>query len=398
MEGKSVSDPIIEYSEIDGRRRALYVAFDGFFTERCRRAFAERERFWDRHYGSEAEYTRSVEPMRALFAEMIGYGGQPETEPQPEWEDLGGTDRYRLRRLWLNVLPGVREDALVLTPTGGGRRPLVVCQHGLNGTPEEACGFVHDSIRDDYSYERVGIRLAERGFVVLAPHMVGGYGSDEGGPRFAAHLGSAEWAYARTQLYRKAYLIGERLIGTEFMCTSRLLDFVSTLPEVDPERLGFYGLSQGGQSALFFPAVDTRIKATVSSAFFQQRLGKMIDYDYPRTPYVKSFEEDKFFRGWLKYFDDADVVSLICPRAFAGETGRADGAVWFEASRSAYREAREHYRRLGIEDRIAYFEHEGRHVARAVESMEFLAKHLGLDSQAKEKAQGTSGWPQRIAS
>ncbi|MHB0878467.1 MAG: hypothetical protein ACYC5O_20720, partial [Anaerolineae bacterium] len=96
------------------------------------------------------------------------------------------------------------------------------------------------------------------------------------------------------------------------------------------------------------------------------------------TPYVKSFEEDKFFPGWLKYFDDADVVSLICPRAFAGETGRKDQAVWYEHSRAAYEEARQHYVRLGLADRVAYFEHEDGHVARGIESIDFIAKHLGL--------------------
>lgn len=371
------NDLLISYADIDQRRRWLYEAFDRYFTQRCYQAFECRGRHWDRHYGSISEYVRSIEPMRAFFADMIGYGGQPECTPEPELEDLGATSEYAVKRLWINVLPGVRQDALLLVPTGAGRRPLVIAQHGLCGTPEEACGFVHDAVKADYSYHRMGIRLAERGFVVLAPHMVGGYGTQESGARFVPSLGSEEWARARTQLYRKAYLIGERLIGTEFMCISRLLDYVSTLPEVDPERIGFYGLSQGGQSALFFPAVDTRIKVTVSSAFFQRRIGKMIDYDYPRTPYIKTFEEDKFFKGWLRYFDDSDVVSLICPRAFAAETGRTDGAVWFEASRAAYEEAREHYHRLGLDERIAYFEHDGGHVARGIESIDFLARHLG---------------------
>ncbi len=372
------SDPLIEYSDIDERRRRLYEGFDAYFTRRCYQAFASREERWERRYSSIPEYERSIEPMRARFAAMIGYGGQPDCDPSPRWEDLFDTDSYSVRRLWLQVLPDVWEDALFLTPHGAGPHSLVVAQHGLCGTPEEACGFVHDAIKADYSYHRMGIRLAERGFAVLAPHMVGGFGTLEGSAQYVPALGTEEWARARTQLYRKAYLIGERLIGTEFMCTSRLLDYVTSLSEVDADRVGFYGLSQGGQSALFLPAVDTRIKVSVSSAFFQRRIGKMIDYDYPRTPYVKSFEEDKFFAGWLKYFDDSDLVSLICPRAFAAETGRRDGAVWFEASRAAYEDAREHYRRLGIEDRIGYFEHEGAHVARGIECLDFLARHLGL--------------------
>lgn len=372
-----MSDPMIEYDEIDERRRALYRGYDAYFTGRDLEAYAGREQHWQRNYASIPAYLRSVEPMRQRFAAMTGYGGQPEVEPAPEWEDVATTEAYTARRLWLNVMPGVRMDALYLVPRGGGRRPLVVAQHGLCGTPEEACGFVHDAIRSDYSYHRMGIRLAERGFVVIAPHMVGGYGTNEGGARFVPELGDAEWARARTQLYRKAYLAGDRLYGTELMAISRLLDYAAALPEVDGDRIGFYGLSQGGQTALFLPAVDTRIRVSVSSAFFQHRLGKMIDYSNPVTPYVKSYEEDKFFPGWLKYFDDADVVSLICPRAFAGETGRKDQAVWWEHSRLAYEEARQHYVKLGIPERVAYFEHADGHVARGIESIDFIAEHLG---------------------
>ena len=369
-------DPIVELDEIDRRRRQLYEDFDQYFTNRCHAAFARRAEHWARDYADLDQYVRSIEPMRARFAAMIGYGGQPQCDPQVQWQDVAETGSYTLRRLWLTVLPGVTMDALVLVPPGEGPRPLVVAQHGLGSTPEDCCGFVPEPANQGFSYRRMGIRLAERGFVVLAPHMVGGFGAGESRPLFVPDLGRADWAMARTQLYRKSYLIGERLIGTEFMCISRLLDYVTTLPEVDPGRIGFYGLSQGGLTALMLPAVDERIQVTVSSAFFQQRLGKMIDYDYPASPYISTCEEDRFFHAWLKYFDDADVVSLICPRAFAAETGRHDPATWPEASRAAYAEARQHYHRLGLEHRIAYFEHDAGHDARGIESLEFLATHL----------------------
>ena len=372
------AEPFFTYDEIDPRRRQLYEGFDAYFTQRCYDAFARRAVHWARDYTDAASYVRSVDPMRARFAAMVGYGGQPECDPEPQWEDIAVTASYTVKRLWLTVLPGVRMDALYLVPPGDGRRPLVIAQHGLGGTPEECCGFAPEPDQPAYSYLRMGARLAERGFVVIAPHMVAGYGTSERGPLSVPGLGKADWAWARTQLYRKSYLIGERLIGTEFMCLSRVLDHVAALPEVDPARIGFYGLSQGGLTGLMLPAVEQRIQVSVSSAFFQQRLGKMIDYDFPRSPYISTCEEDRFFAGWLKYFDDADVVSLICPRAFAAETGREDPAIWPAGSRAAYEEARQHYAQLGIEDRIAYFEHEGGHVARGIESIDFLAGHLAL--------------------
>ena len=46
----------------------------------------------------------------------------------------------------------------------GERRPVVVCQHGLEGLPA-------DTIEGDHrAYHDFAARLCERGFVVFAPH------------------------------------------------------------------------------------------------------------------------------------------------------------------------------------------------------------------------------------
>src|SRR5262249_28525127 len=42
------------------------------------------------------------------------------------------------------------------------------------------------------------------------------------------------------------------------------LTFISTLPEVDPERLGIYGTSYGGATVVWVGAIDPRVKAIVS--------------------------------------------------------------------------------------------------------------------------------------
>lgn len=42
------------------------------------------------------------------------------------------------------------------------------------------------------------------------------------------------------------------------------LTFLGTLPEIDPERLGIYGTSYGGATAVWVGAVDTRVKCVVS--------------------------------------------------------------------------------------------------------------------------------------
>src|SRR4029079_7712893 len=57
---------------------------------------------------------------------------------------------------------------ILLVPKGikqGERRPVVVCQHGLEGRPQ----FVADPSVNNPAYNQYAVRLAERGFITYAP-------------------------------------------------------------------------------------------------------------------------------------------------------------------------------------------------------------------------------------
>ena len=85
--------------------------------------------------------------------------------------------------------------------------------------------------------------LAERGFLTIAfdPSYTGESG---GQPRYVASPD----------------------INTEDFCAA--VDFLSTLDDVDPERLGILGICGWGGMALNAAAMDTRIKATVTSTMY----------------------------------------------------------------------------------------------------------------------------------
>lgn len=55
-------------------------------------------------------------------------------------------------------------------------------------------------------------------------------------------------------------------INTEDFCAA--VDFLSTLDDVDPERIGILGICGWGGMALNAAAMDTRIKATVTSTMY----------------------------------------------------------------------------------------------------------------------------------
>jgi dienelactone hydrolase len=366
-------DPIISEEDIQPRRERLYEAFDAYYSRLCAETEETRQQRWERNFSSLEAYVRSVEPNRRRFLGMLGGWHWERGDLEPRVEHVAETDRYRLERVWLRCFEDIEMDCLVLTPPGEGRRAAVMAQHGLSGVPEIVCGFT----KPESGYNRVGIRLAEAGYVVIAPHMVGGYAAGDQGANFVAGLEGRSWGRARTRLNRKAFQVGQRVFAAEMFCLSRAVDYLETLPTVASERIGLYGLSQGGQTALWFPAVEQRIKCSVQASFFNHRYLKQVvsgGEDY--TAYLDTEEEDKFYPAQLLEFSDSDIASLICPRAFFVEQGNQDRAVYWRACQDEFSKLKAIYQRLGIPERTDICVFEGGHEIRAVESLEFLNRWL----------------------
>jgi dienelactone hydrolase len=375
------ADPVYPAVELDTRRERLYRQWERHLLGEARRAYAGRERHWQWDFSSLAAYERSVVAMRRRWLSLLG--GWPRrrgplrarVERLASEAETGG--RYRLERVWFTALPGIEVDALLLTPPpppGAGPRPAVLVQHGLSGTPEAAVGLVAGGQRNPY--RRIGIRLAERGYVVLAPHMVGGFGHPDTNQLYAAHLAGTAQGRARTQLNRLAMEYGRTLMGLEMFVLSRAIDFLTTREGVDPARVGMYGLSQGGQSALWLPALDTRVAATAISGYFNERFGKQLVPSERYVAYLETEEEDKFLMGRLGAFGDAELASLICPRPLIVEHGKQDRIGWWEYVRDEFCRAHSFYERLGVPERAALAVHEEGHVAEGSQALPFLDRWL----------------------
>ncbi len=209
-------------------------------------------------------------------------------------------------------------------------------------------------------YKDFGKSLAERGYVVFAPRMV------------------TTWQ-ARQRLHRKAMLMGVNIMGVELFGLSWMVDYLQTLDFVLPDRIGMYGLSQGGMATLWFAAADTRLVAAVCSAFFNHRWQKMmVSGGDHYTAYIDSPEEDKFFFGQLLEFSDSDLASLICPRPFMVEAGVTDRAAPADMQAKEFAIVKEFYEKLGIGDRAQIHVHNGGHEIVGTESFAFLEKWLKI--------------------
>ena len=373
--------PLVEAADpggIDEHRRMTYESYERFLRGRLTELDKGRPEKWRRDYSDVDSYLASVEPMRDRLKAMLGFWVEVEDRAPVEISHeqvVMENDDFVARRFWIEVLSGLETYGLELVPRTPGPHPGLLAQHGYAGTPESVCGFVKDANLEDYTYRSLGVRAVRRGFHVVAIHHPTGYGPEKDG--MVGHPGFPEMPhqYGKNRLHRLAVMGGGTLFGLDMMASSRGVDLLSSREDVDAERIGMYGLSQGGQSALFLPALDTRIKASVSSAYFNTRLTKLVG-PCRALCYLNSHEEDKFFSEVISHFADPDIVSLHAPRAFAVEAGLKDGAVDFEASQEAFGLAAEHYEKLGLGDRIEFIPHAEGHVSATARAFEFLMEQV----------------------
>ena len=321
-----------------------------------------QKKFWRRDYSSMEKYLYSVEVNRKRWFDIISDFSEEiskalDVEEEPFFEDENVTAKWVSLKLsddlWARAILGLPKKTNKTVP-------LIICQHGISSSPENVFGF------DDKKrlYNGYGLKLVEEGFTVLAPlNLNFGYSDRE--PRIRCN--------------RIAVLLGKSLVGLEIFKIRCLVDFVSTLKVVDENRIGMWGLSMGGTYTLFTLPVELRIKAGIISAFFNHRLRKMTVEDPKYSCYLPIFpsgEEMCSIHGWLREFTDSDLVSLICPRPLMIQTGKADGVSWWPFVLDEFSNAKKHYEKLDMEDRIEMVLHNGGHEIRFREGLDFFKRWL----------------------
>ena len=259
----------------------------------------------------------------------------------------------------LDVWPDVFCWGILVIPRGikdGEKRPVVVCQHGLEGVP-------WDTLDDDpksqgYAvYRAFAARLAERGFVTFAPHNCYRDGNDF------------------RQLQRKLHPLKRSLCSIFLAQHDRHLDWLSGLPFVDPSRIGFYGLSYGGFTAVHVPPLLDRYALAISSAEFNDMVRKAASTrDHYSYPFYNTYEIFEFNKA--NTFGYGDLAGMMAPRPFMVERGHHDGVAPDEWVASEYAKVRRLYAALGIPERTAIEFFNGGHVINGVGTFAFLHHHL----------------------
>lgn len=306
------------------------------------------------------EWAEAMRPYRAkLWDDLIGRFPTGRIPPRPRSRLIHDQPTWTAHEVVLDVLPDVFAWGYFLVPKGmnpGERRPVVVAQHGLEGLP--ASLLIDDP--DDRAhrvYKAFAVRLVERGFIVFAPH-----NPYRGGDLFRV-------------LQRKANPLGKSLFSVIIAQHESILDWLSAQPIVDANRIGFYGLSYGGVSAVRIPAVLERYAVSVCSGAFNEWMMKTTSTDLPYGyMFYGEYEMPDFNHGMT--FGHAEMAALIAPRPFMVERGHRDGVARDEWVAFEYARVNRLYSKLKIYDRsmIEYFD--GPHTIHGVGSYAFLHRHL----------------------
>ena len=126
-------------------------------------------RFAKCDYSSPEKYEASIEPIRQFFdEEIIGKLPAPTLPMNPKSREVYDTPKWKGYEVTLDLYPDVFAEGILLLPKDlkpNEKRPVVVCQHGLEGRPQDVC---NPKEKTQY-YNSFGAQLAELGYIVYAP-------------------------------------------------------------------------------------------------------------------------------------------------------------------------------------------------------------------------------------
>ncbi|MFQ5730452.1 MAG: alpha/beta hydrolase family protein [Planctomycetaceae bacterium] len=359
-------------------------------TKRHERQFRELVRFTQNllresarvrdHYWGDAKRTSLADWMKTsrkyrkhVWEELIGRLPDPVMPPNVRTRKVLDKPKFVGYEVVIDVYPDVIAAGILLLPKDlrkGEKRPVVVCQHGLEGVPMDT---ITETGRGYRYYKAFAAKLAERGFITYAPQ-----NPYRGRDKFRV-------------LQRMSNPLKRSLFSYIIPQHQRTLNWLATLPNVDAKRIAFYGLSYGGKTAVRVPPIlvppqyrDPKANdapkspgycLSICSADFNEWVKKNTSNE-DRYSYIFTGEYEIFEWNMGHTANYAELSSLMTPRPFMVERGHGDGVAPDEWVAWEYAKVRRHYVKLGLGDRTEIEFFNGPHTINGKGTFDFLHKHL----------------------
>ena len=365
MEGRSVGGHSLPRAVLrdpdfddEARQQRQFMQLVNLSQRFLREAASRRQQFfWEKTDTASLEHWEETcrDPKTYFWDEVIGRCPAPDVPANPRTRLLYDEPNWKGYEVALDVWKNVFAYGILLLPNDlqpGEQRPVVVCQHGLEGRPQDTADPRIESV-----YHAYAASLADRGFITYAPQN--------------PYIGQDAFRV----IQRKANPIKWSLFSLIIRQHERTLDWLAAQPFVDADRIGFYGLSYGGKTAMRVPAVLERYACSICSADFNEWIVKNATVD-SRYSYMfgGEYEMPEFDLG--NTFNYGEMAGLIAPRPFMVERGHEDGVAPDEWVAHEFAVVRRLYVQLGIADKTEIEFFDGGHQINADATFRFLHRHL----------------------
>jgi dienelactone hydrolase len=353
-----LSRDVVQNYDLKARLHRQFNQMVDFTQALIRKSPDCRKEFWKKADTSSVQGWRNTTMFYRdyIWEEVIGRISSPKLPINARTRLVLDEPNFKGYEVMLDVWPEVFASGILLIPKDikpGERRPVVVCQHGLEGRPTD----VSDPTIDSHAYHHFGATLANKGFVTFAPQNPT-IGDDNF--RIIQRMGHP------IKLALFSFILGQH---------EQLLDWLVTQPFVDPDRIGFYGLSYGGKTAIRVPPLLDRYALSICAGDFNEWVWKTTTVLAPQS-YLLTKEYDMYEFNFANIVNYDDLAKLMVPRPFMVERGHDDVVGLDEWVAYEYANVREFYDKMGIGQMTEIEFFNGPHTIHGVGTFQFLQNHL----------------------
>ncbi|MDZ4709977.1 MAG: dienelactone hydrolase family protein [Saprospiraceae bacterium] len=306
-------------------------------------------------YYTPDRFIEQAKEYRKYFGEeILGKFDDALSPPDPHTRQVYDTERWTGYEVVLDVYANLFASGILLIPKDiqpGEKRPVVVCQHGRNSIP-------HELVEGNYTaYNNVAAKLADEGFIVYAPQN--------------PYRGEDRYRW----LHRKANTIKKTLFSFIVSQHDQTLQWLGSLAFVDKNKIAFYGLSYGGETAMRVPALLEGYCLSICSGDFGDWTRKVMDTHH-KGSFMNTLEWEMPYFNMGNSFSYAEMAYLIFPKPFMVERGHDDLVQPDEWVAYEYGKVRYLYDRFNLEDNTTIEFFNGGHSMRNDGTFKFLHKQL----------------------
>ena len=221
-------------------------------------------------------WAKRAEDVRTQVRMALGIWPEPTRNPlNAVVRDRIERDDYTVEKVYFESMPGFFVTGTLFRPRTPGPHPAVLCPHGhwkdarfiirsdAEMKKELDSGGERFAESGRSMFQSLGVQLARMGIVAFVYDMLGNSDSNQIGYELAhkfakqrPEMNTVEnWGLFSPQAETHV----QSIAGLQTWNSMRIIDFLTTLPDVDPSRIGVTGASGGGTQTLLLSVVDPRV-------------------------------------------------------------------------------------------------------------------------------------------